>query len=42
VHIHSNLVYVELEPGAKADGIEAIIQGLYIHYRPGVTPSFTA
>lgn len=42
VHIHSTLVYVELEPGGDADGIDAIIEGLYIHYRPGVTPSFTA
>lgn len=42
VHVYSNLITVELEAGAKADGFEDIIRGLYIHYRPGVTPSFTA
>lgn len=40
VHIHSNVVSVELESGGKADGFEEIIRELYIHYRPGVTPSF--
>lgn len=42
VHIHSNLVQVELDAGGKADGIEDVIRGLYIHYTPGVAPSFTA
>ncbi|HVF32406.1 MAG TPA: hypothetical protein VM933_05140 [Acidimicrobiales bacterium] len=42
VHIHSNIITVELEPGAgaKADGFEDVIRELYIHYRPGVVPSF--
>lgn len=42
VHIYSNLITVEVEPGAKTDGFEDIIRDLYIHYRPGVTPSFSA
>jgi hypothetical protein len=41
VHIHSNMITVTLERGAKADGFEDIIRELYIHYRPGVAPSFT-
>jgi hypothetical protein len=39
VHIHSNIITVELEPGAKGEGFEDIIRELYIHYRPGVVPS---
>jgi hypothetical protein len=42
VHIHSNMITVQLEPGAKAEGFEDIIRELYIHYRPGVGVSFTA
>lgn len=41
VHIHSNMITVQLAPGAKADGLADIIRELYIHYRPGVAPSFT-
>ena len=40
VHIHSNLITIGLVAGANADGIEDIIRELYIHYRPGVAPSF--
>ena len=42
VHIHSNLINVELEDGADTAGFEDIIRELYIHYRPGVVPSFPA
>lgn len=42
VHIHSNLVSIQLEPGADGAGIEEIIRDLYIHYRPGVSPSVTS
>ncbi len=42
VHVYSNLISIQLDAGAKADGLEEIIRDLYIHYRPGVTPSFTA
>ena len=38
VHIHSNIVDVELEAGGSADGVEDIIRELYIHYKPGVMP----
>jgi hypothetical protein len=41
VHIHSNVITVELAPGAATEGFEDIIRELYIHYRPGVTPSVT-
>jgi hypothetical protein len=40
VHIHSNIIDVELESTAAADGLEDVIRELYIHYKPGVTPSF--
>ena len=43
VHIHSNLISVELEGnGGDAAAFEEIIRELYIHYRPGVVPSFPA
>ena len=38
VHIYSNIVTVTLEPGASPDGIQDIIEKLYIHYLPGVEP----
>jgi hypothetical protein len=40
VHIHSNMIDVELESTTAADGLEDVIRELYIHYKPGVTPSF--
>jgi hypothetical protein len=39
VHIYSNEVTVELEPGASSHGLKEVIERLYIHYLPGVTPS---
>jgi hypothetical protein len=42
VHVHSTLVDVELAAGGNADGFEDVIRELYIHYKPGVTPSFPA
>ena len=42
VHIHSNLITVELDGKGDAAGFEDVIRELYIHYRPGVTPSFPA
>ncbi len=41
VHIHSNVVTVELDPSADAGGLEEIVRELYIHYRPGITPSYS-
>jgi hypothetical protein len=39
VHIYSNEVTVELEPGAAGHGLKDLIERLFIHYLPGVTPS---
>ncbi|HUP86494.1 MAG TPA: hypothetical protein VM143_12570 [Acidimicrobiales bacterium] len=41
VHVHSNVIDVDLEPGADPDDFDEIIRSLYIHYRPGVTPTVT-
>ena len=41
VHVYSNAVTVQLGSGAKADGLLEIIRELYIHYKPGVTVSYT-
>jgi hypothetical protein len=42
VHVHSNLISVDVDPGADTSGFEDVIRELYIHYKPGVTPSFQA
>ena len=39
VSMYSNEVTVELTPHGNGDGLLENIEGLYIHYRPGVTPS---
>ena len=36
VHIYSNVVTVELEPGASSDGLGDIIHELFVYYREGV------
>ena len=36
VHIYSNMVTVDLAPGASAEGFEDVIRGLFTYYRPGV------
>jgi hypothetical protein len=36
VHIYSNMVTVNLSPGATADGMDDIIHGLFTYYREGV------
>ena len=38
VHIYSNVITVDLAPGAAAEGMEDVIHGLFIHYVPGVLP----
>ncbi len=38
VHIFSNVITVDLAPGADGSGLLEVIQGLFIHYRPGVLP----
>lgn len=40
VHVYSNIITIEFEPGASADGIDELITNLYLHYRPGVEPSY--
>jgi hypothetical protein len=39
VHIHGNQINVELVPGASTDGMAEALADLFIHYKPGVTPS---
>jgi hypothetical protein len=39
VHVYSNMVTVDLAPGASTEGLAEALAGLYIHYREGVTPS---
>ena len=38
VHIYSNVITVDLAKGATADGLHDVIEGLFIHYLPGVRP----
>ena len=38
VHIFSNVITVDLASGASADGLVDVINGLFIHYVPGVLP----
>lgn len=40
IHMYSNVIDVEVDDAAKADEYEQAIRDLYIHYRPGVAPSF--
>ena len=39
VAIYANEVTVELLPWKSPEGLRESIEGLYIHYLPGVTPS---
>jgi hypothetical protein len=39
VHVYSNEVTVELVPWKSADGLKEAMEGLHIHYLPGVVPS---
>ena len=39
VSVHGNIVTVELRPGAGTEGMAVLIEDLFIHYKPGVTPS---
>lgn len=32
VHIYSNVVTVDLAPGAKSEGLADIVHGLFVHY----------
>ncbi len=39
VTVHGNQVLVELAAGGSTDGMAELISDLFIHYKPGVTPS---
>ena len=39
VHVYSNIVDVDLAPGATSEGIADIIRDLFLYYREGVTPA---
>jgi hypothetical protein len=39
VHIHSNMVDVELARGGTNVGLAEVVEGLYIYYREGVQPA---
>ena len=36
VHIYSNVITVDLVPGASTDGLRDLIHELFVFYRPGV------
>lgn len=38
VHLYSNVVTVDLAPGATGDGLLDVIRDLFLYYREGVTP----
>ena len=42
VHVYGNEVTVELHPWKNGEGLKEAIEGLYIHYLPGVQPSITS
>jgi hypothetical protein len=37
--VHGNQVLVELAAGGTTEGMAELISDLFIHYKPGVTPS---
>jgi hypothetical protein len=39
VHIHGNVITVELRDGAETTGMADLIADLFIHYKPGVLPT---
>jgi len=44
LHLYSNMIELDVEPGteSKVGEFEQLIRDLYIHYRPGVAPSYPA
>lgn len=36
VHVYSNIVTLDLAPGAHPDGLDEIMRGLFTYYREGV------
>jgi hypothetical protein len=39
VHIHGNVITVEMRQGAETTGMAELIADLFIHYKPGVLPT---
>lgn len=39
VHVYSNVITVNLARGATDEGLTDLVEQLFIHYRPGVTPT---
>ncbi len=39
VHVFSNVITVDLAEGASPDGLQELIEELFIYYREGVEPS---
>lgn len=39
VHIHSNMITIDLAKGGTDTGLAGIIENLFIHYTEGVNPS---
>jgi len=39
VHVFSNVITVELTPGADGAGLAELVEELFIHYREGVQPA---
>jgi hypothetical protein len=39
VHVYSNMVTVDLAPGADTAGLADLIRDLFLYYREGVTPA---
>jgi hypothetical protein len=38
VHVYQNMITVDLKKGCSGDGLEKIVEDLYIYYRPGFVP----
>ena len=39
VHVYSNVVTIDLAAGASADGLQQVIEDLFLYYAEGVTPA---
>mgnify|MGYP005822391515 CR=1 FL=1 len=42
IHMYSNMISLQLEAGTDPARYDEVIRGLYIHYKAGVEPSFSA
>jgi hypothetical protein len=39
VHVYSNIVTIDLAEGASADGLQQVIEDLFLYYGEGVVPA---